>query len=188
MLTVLALAHSLVPSFLLQSTPSNPSDADVHPNLLQHPEYTIVRDGPMPLNLESPLTAEEEQALNGGTCPNAAWRSTPSSEAWKRLPFPRPMPPVYIYRGYRADPELGDRKRRMLHIFTCILTASVGLWCVFYGKFDHPGSKGNHVFTDIQRWGREKRAILFADPAVAYQQEKLAAAVTATVTATGATQ
>jgi hypothetical protein len=84
----------------------------------------------------------------------------------RSLPFPRPLPPVYTHATYRAAPELGDRRRRLLHVFTIVLTTYVGLWCVFSDDWEPKGKPAghDHIFTPARKWWKETIAELERDP------------------------
>jgi hypothetical protein len=126
-----------------------------------------------------PLSEAEELALDGATCPNWAWTEAnpnpDTANAMNLLAYPRPLPPVYLHGGYRTSPELADRRRRMLHIFTCILTAGLGAHMIF--NMDHTQKDGRpHVFTPLHNWATRMKGELFSDPAEAYHREKAARA------------
>lgn len=138
----------------------------------------IPRDGAMPVNPYLPLTQAELDAMVGATCPNWSWteahpNSQTTAEAISLLAYPRPLPPVYKHAGYRTTPELADRKRRMLHIFTCMLTGALGLHMVFNVEQTNNNGKPD-VLTPLRQWAKRTKAELLADPAVAYAQERAA--------------
>lgn len=125
----------------------------------------IPRDGPYPSHPYKPLSPSELSATSGATCPNASWKSSATADALASMPFPRPLPPVYKHAVYRASPELGDPKRRMLHVFTVALCTALGTWMVLLMPHDTKLNKGDHVFADIQRWTKRKMGELNKDPA-----------------------
>ena len=133
----------------------------------------VPRTGPFPRHPYLPKSAESLNALDGASCPSWAWNNAApgvaNSEAallLRSLPFPRPLPPVYTHATYRAAPELGDRRRRLLHIFTLVLTTYLGLWCVFSDDWQPKGKPPgrDHIFTPARKWWKKTLAELEGGP------------------------
>lgn len=80
-------------------------------------------------------------------------------EALSKLPFPRPLPIVYVHPEYNPVPELDKRWQRLLHVGTNIIVLAAGTYMIL--EWEWEGKDGDHIFSDLQKkWKKIKRRIM----------------------------
>jgi hypothetical protein len=137
----------------------------------------VPRNGPFPRHPYLPLTEAEANATDGGTCPSWAWDNAEAigtkRPAFRAFAPPHPLPPVYRTGSYRAPPELADRGRRLLHMFSIVLCGGIAVKLVLFTDWDTPRNGGNHAFTGIQRAFRARMTAMNRPPsAVKHEQTR----------------
>lgn len=126
----------------------------------------VPRDGPFPSH---PYLGPPVEHGPTATCPNMSWVPSPAGDVIRQLPFPRPLPPVYTHAIYSPPGELNTRNKRLLHVFSIVLCAGLGTYLTLFADWDDPAHgrpHGNHVFSGVQQWARDRMKLLMQGPGV----------------------